>query len=240
MSASRLAEEGAEHSESVGVRRSSGVPSAPPRSSFLPGAVAAVVAVALLAGGYGLWRSRVRPPASGQPAPAVTAPQVATSLSLARSSLDARNYRAAATYADTVLEAEPGHAEATRIRDEARTALAQFDEAIADARNHLARGDTQSAAASLESARAIDPSAPTVTEVAARIEEAVRQREAAARQASARPPQPASHQQGACARPCAAATAGPQRRPRAHRRSPRQRSSLRSHRRLEPNPRPRR
>jgi len=191
MSASRLAEEGAERSESLGVRRSSDVPSAPPRSSFLPGAVAAVVAVALLAGGYGLWRSRVRPPASGQPAPAVTAPQVATSLSLARSSLDARNYRAAATYADTVLEAEPGQAEATRIRDEARTALAHFDEAIADARNHLARGDTQSAAASLESARAIDPSAPTVTEVAARIEEAVRQREAAARQASARPPQPA-------------------------------------------------
>jgi len=191
MSASRLAEEGAERSESLGVRRSSDVPSAPPRSSFLPGAVAAVVAVALLAGGYGLWRSRVRPPASGQPAPAVTAPQVATSLSLARSSLDARNYRAAATYADTVLEAEPGQAEATRIRDEARTALAHFDEAITDARNHLARGDTRSAAASLESARAIDPSSPTVTEVAARIEEAVRQREAASRQASARPPQPA-------------------------------------------------
>jgi serine/threonine protein kinase len=152
--------------------------------------VAAVVVVAALVGGYGLWRMMSRPAAGETSAATPSNTAVTSRLSLARASLDARNYRAAATYADSVLEIEPGQAEALRIRDEARTALAHFDDAIADARGQLARGDTQAAARSLETARAIDASAPSVSEVAARIEEAARQRTAATRETAVAPPPP--------------------------------------------------
>ena len=219
MSAARLAEE-ARGAQRVGWgAKSGGVPPVPPRSSFLPRAVAAVVAVALLAGAYGLWRSRVRPPAGGQSAPAVTAPQVATSLSLARSSLESRNYRAAATYADTVLEAEPGHAEATRIRDQARTALAHFDEAIADARSHLARGDTQSAAASLERAGDRSDRADRHRTCGSHRRDRAPARSRGPR-GVARQPQPAPTSRSVRPAVLCRRHRRPQRRPRAHRRSP--------------------
>ena len=134
--------------------------------------------------------------------PAAPNPQIASTLSLARGSLDARNYRAAVTYADTVLELSPGHAEAVGIRDQARTALAHFDEAIAEARGHLGRGDAQAAARSLDTARAIDPSAASVTEIATRIAEMNREREAASREATKRPsPPPQAARETAAARP---------------------------------------
>ena len=100
---------------------------------------------------------------------------------MARSSLEARNYRAALAYAGAVLELDAGHAEAGRIRDEARTAIARFDEAIEEARRHLANGDVQATARSLEVARAVDSSAPSVSEISERLANLVRDREAAAR-----------------------------------------------------------
>jgi ketosteroid isomerase-like protein len=85
-----------------------------------------------------------------------------------------------------VLEVDANHAEAARIREEAQGVLARFDEAIAQARGHLARGDVQGATRSLETARALDPSAPSVAEISARLSDLVRNREAAAREAADR------------------------------------------------------
>jgi hypothetical protein len=107
-------------------------------------------------------------------------------LALARSSLDARNYRAAIAYAGAVLEADADHAEAIRIRDEARSIVTRFDQAIADARGHLARGDVAATSRSLEAARELDPTAPSLVEIGTRVSDLERQRETAARDAAER------------------------------------------------------
>src|SRR3546814_5723710 len=49
-----------------------------------------------------------------------------------------------------------GHADATRIQQEATNALARFDDAIADARRALSAGDLAAAARALETARGLD------------------------------------------------------------------------------------
>jgi hypothetical protein len=119
-------------------------------------------------------------------------PLVAATLSLARTSFESRNYRAAATYAESVLAMSPGQVDAVRIQEESRTALAHFDEAIAEVREHLARGNAQAAAGSLETARAIDPTSPTLAELASRIQDASRQRASIVREPSTRVPPPPS------------------------------------------------
>ena len=166
-------------------------PVTPVTGSRRAGVAAAAVSLMLLAGAaYLLWwnasRSPAEPPAAAMPSdPSPNPPtedrQVEDRLSLARSSLEARNYRAAVAYAGAVLEIAADHAEARRIRDEAREAMERFDEAIAAARTQLARGDVQAAARSLQTARALDPSAPEVADVSARITELTRQRDADAR-----------------------------------------------------------
>jgi serine/threonine protein kinase/outer membrane biosynthesis protein TonB len=164
---------------------------APARPSRAGWVGAAFLVSALFAGGaYWVWRSgpnadtqtaTVEAPAASQVNPVVEGP-----LTLARSSLEARNYRAAIAYAAAVLEVDANHAEALRIREEARGILARFDEAIAQARDQLARGDVPGATRSLEAARTLDPSAPSVAEIGARLSDLVRNRETAAREAADR------------------------------------------------------
>jgi len=140
--------------------------------------VAAIVA----AGAYGAWRGTAAPPpASETPDTSSSAGTAGGDIGLARASLDRRDYRAALTQADAVLSSDPNHVEAARIRDQARTVLARFDEAIAHTREHLAAGDVQAAARSLDLARAVDPSAPSVVELSVRMAALVREREASAR-----------------------------------------------------------
>ncbi|MGH9147553.1 MAG: serine/threonine-protein kinase, partial [Vicinamibacterales bacterium] len=76
-----------------------------------------------------------------EPAPLPTEPSnalVESRLELATTSLKARNYSAAITYADEVLRAVPGHSAATEVRDEAQAMLTRLDQALADARRLLA------------------------------------------------------------------------------------------------------
>ena len=139
----------------------------------------AVVAV-LAAGAYGVWRGMApATPATEAPVTTLSDAAIDSRLSLARSSLNGRNYRAAMSYATSVLAVDAGHAEATRIRDEAREQLARFDEAVGRAREELAAGDVQGAARSLEAARAIDPASPAVVELSSRLSEVARERDAA-------------------------------------------------------------
>jgi len=156
------------------------------RSGGVRAAIAALSVVALGAGGYAAWRIASAPLEVAPAAPSPAANDIAPRVSLARSSLDARNYRAAVTYAEAVLDTDPANAEARRIRDEARAALAHVDEALAEAQQHLSRGDVPAAAGSLEIARAIDPSAAGVVDIAARITEAQRQSNAPPREAARR------------------------------------------------------
>jgi serine/threonine protein kinase len=104
-------------------------------------------------------------------------------LELAMTSLKARNYRAALAYAGEVLAAVPDHAEATKVRDQARAVVARFDQAIADARRLAAAGEAEGAARALDEARSIDPTDPGVADLSARLAERFRiQTEAANRE----------------------------------------------------------
>ena len=150
------------------------------------GMAVAIVAV-LAAGAYGVWRGMApAAPATETPVTTLSDAAIDSRLSLARSSLNGRNYRAAMSYATSVLAVDAGHAEATRIRDEAREQLARFDEAVGRAREELSAGDVQGAARSLEAARAIDPASPAVVELSSRLSEVARERDTAARGTSAR------------------------------------------------------
>jgi len=154
---------------------------AAPRQARRTRVAAAVVVAAAVLGlaSYVLWRRAPAPPpqdTSRTAAPSDAALQ--GRLALASSSLEARSYRAALTYAMEVLALDPNQAAATKIRDQARSMLDRFDAAVADARQHLADGDVPAAARSLDSARAIDPTAPDVTELSRRLAEQGRRRDA--------------------------------------------------------------
>jgi serine/threonine protein kinase len=165
-------------------------PARPSRAGLI--GTAFLVSALFAVGAYWVWRSGsgtdTRTTAVEAPAPAASQanPAVEGPLALARSSLEARNYRAAIAYAAAVLEVDASHAEALRIREEAQGFLARFDQAIAQAREQLARGDVPGVTRSLEAARTLDPSAPSVAEISARLSDLVRSRETAAREAAER------------------------------------------------------
>ncbi len=157
--------------------------------TWLLGAGAVALAV-LAAGSYALWHREPPPAVETHLAAPAPDPAIPSRLALASASLDARNYRAALTYAGQILALDPNHAGAIKIRDESRAMLARFDLAIADARRRMAAGDVRGAAQALDTARGIDASATAVTELASSLGEYTRQRESAAE--AARRPRPAA------------------------------------------------
>jgi serine/threonine protein kinase len=148
--------------------------------AWLVGAGAAVLLTVAGAGSYALWRRNPPPPSEPHRVAPLPDPAIPSRLALATASLDARNYRAALAYAGQVLTLDANHEGAIKIRDEARTMLARFDAAIADARQRMAAGDLRGAAQALDTARNIDGSAPIVTDIASRLAEQSRQRESIA------------------------------------------------------------
>jgi serine/threonine protein kinase len=151
------------------------VPPAPGRSRML--AVAAVLV--LLAGAGGAWfLLSGRVPSEPQGSSADTSSAIQSRLALANASLQSGNYRAASTYAAEILSLDPNHADAQRIRDEARTMLDRFDAAIQATRQALASGDLQAASQSLDAAHAIDPNAPAVATLTTQLAVAGRRNDA--------------------------------------------------------------
>lgn len=201
-------------SSSASVEADSGRGSAPVATrrsrTWWVAAVAALVTV-VGAGSYVVWRREAPPPLESRQIAASPDPAVPSRLALATASWDARNYRAALVYAEQVLELDPKHAGAARIRDEARTLLARFDAAIADARQRIAARDLRGAARALDTARGIDAGAPSVTEIALRLAEETRQQEAATDAARrGRPaPEPQRDTRGAVPAPSRRTASGP-------------------------------
>jgi serine/threonine protein kinase len=142
------------------------------RNSAVMIAAATVVGVAVVAGGsYAVWQRRAHPAAVANPPSSFSDATIRSRLSLAQSSLETRNYRAALAYSSEVLAIDPGHIEAAKIRDSARDMLARFDSAVAEARRHLSTGDAQGAAHALDTARAIDPASASVADLSYRVSE---------------------------------------------------------------------
>ena len=83
----------------------------------------------------------------------------------------------------------PDHAVAQRLRDDARAAIARFDDAIADANRALAKADLDAATRSVNVARALDPASPVVADLSSRLVDSFRSQIGAARRTNAEPSQ---------------------------------------------------
>jgi serine/threonine protein kinase len=154
------------------------------RSSF-NGAIAVVVAIGVMLAGaasYWLWRRAPQPAVvvGGGPTDAL----IQSRLESAAANLRSKNYGAALSQAEEVLQSAPDRAEAIRIRDEARATIARFDGAIAKATALLDAGDADAASAAIDAARVIDPAAPVVSELSARMVNQFKARADAARKGS--------------------------------------------------------
>jgi tetratricopeptide (TPR) repeat protein len=79
--------------------------------------------------------------------------------------LERRDYDAAMSQAETILEGDPQNPEALRVQSEARQALDEIDAAVTEARAALERGATGEAAEALGRVLALDPSHPLGTEL---------------------------------------------------------------------------
>lgn len=164
--------------------------------------VAAVIAAVAL--GAAVTSYVLRPRVSTSTATAVgDAPAttfVESRAELATRSFQARQYRAARSYAEEVLGAAPDHAGARTIRDESDALLRRFDAAIQNARAFIKAGDARGAARALDEARGIDPVASDVVDVSALLANQFKGQADAARQDAQRsrapvpPPSPAPPQ----------------------------------------------
>ena len=154
------------------------------RSSF-NGAIAVVVAIGVMltgAASYWFWHRAPQPAVvvGGGPTDAL----IQSRLESAGANLRSKNYGAALSQAEEVLQSAPDRAEAIRIRDEARATIARFDGAIAKATALLDAGDADAASAAIDAARVIDPAAPVVSELSARMVNQFKARADAARKGS--------------------------------------------------------
>ena len=179
-------------------RTSSGAPSGPavtpaPRQiNWRTAITASALAVVLALIGWAVLLRDRTPEQTVASTPALSA-AMQERLSLATSSLERRNYRAAETYAEDVLAVDGSNAAALRIRNEARTMLDRFDASIADARSRLSAGDLAGASRALEAATAIDPASPALTLLASEVAAQSRKVDQSARPpAAARPEPPAA------------------------------------------------
>ena len=100
---------------------------------------------------------RLPPPATEAPVTTLSDAAIESRLSLARSSLNGRNYRAAMPYAASVLAVDAGHAEATRIRDEAREHARALRRSRGQGTRGLAAGDVRARPAA---SKRLAPSTP--------------------------------------------------------------------------------
>ncbi len=146
---------------------SSPIPGPPSsRRRLAPLAIGVVVAVGVVAAAIGYFR---RPLVSDPPATTaeVSSPAalVQSRLESAERSLQAKQYRDAQRYADEVLVAAPGHAQAIAVREQAIALLRQAEAGLERARKMIQAGDVRGAVRALDEARTIDPFAPGVIEI---------------------------------------------------------------------------
>ena len=177
-----------------------------PTRSFPPGRrspLPLVVTVGLLAVAgavaVGLWLSTgpsasvtrdASPPPPTIPAttaPPVTAAPVPTpernALEAASQSFSERDYRTAVSRAGEVLAADPGNAAARDLRDRARRAVRDIDDAASAVRQGLAAGDAERASKALDRLTSLDPRHPEASALTARLNDLLRQQTEEARRA---------------------------------------------------------
>jgi serine/threonine-protein kinase len=159
---------------SVGPRTArSGLRAPAPPPSRLPLVVGGgAVALALLVGGYLVFKPG-QPPVAPTPSPSgdseLTRSLVATQLALARRQLDDKDWKGAISQAEQILKLEPANAEAGRIRDAARQSEAEVEKTAREAREAFDAGRADEAAAALSRLLALDPNHAAAADLSGRL-----------------------------------------------------------------------
>jgi len=129
--------------------------------------------VLILAGGFGVWRSRTRspsPPAvSTEQVGALTDALVTSQVELAQESLRDKDYAGAISQAQQALKLDAQNAEARQVVERAGTILKEADEAASEARAAVQAGDTDTASRALAKLLSINPGHPAAGELAAKL-----------------------------------------------------------------------
>ena len=140
---------------------------------------AAVALVAVVGLGYYYFSSQQAQEVgggAGDEGASVLAETMATSrIEGAQQSLEAKEFESAIAIAEDILESEPNHEEALRIRNEAQGTLDQLSDALEEAGALMASGQAKPAARALAVALAIDPSHPRATDLSNRLSGQFRQ-----------------------------------------------------------------
>ncbi len=74
--------------------------------------------------------------------------------------MDGKNYKAAIAEAESTLELQAGHEEATQILNEARSKLTELESVAADAQSKFDAGDTSGASTALQKLLELNPPTP--------------------------------------------------------------------------------
>jgi len=143
--------------------------------------------VLILAGGFGVWRSRTRspsPPAvSTEQVGALTDALVTSQVELAQESLRDKDYAGAISQAQQALKLDAQNAEARQVVERAGAILKEADDAASEARAAVQAGDTDTASRALAKLLSISPSHPAAGELAAKLNQYFRGQAEEARQA---------------------------------------------------------
>jgi eukaryotic-like serine/threonine-protein kinase len=170
-------------------RRPSPTASVPPPPRRPPALLYAAVGVGLLVAAGGVWmvlpHHGAKAPETGSPQLGVLETQlVASQVQLAQKALEDKDYKGAATHAREALKLDPRNADAHRLGDKAREALAELDATAERARAALKAGDYAAAAQGLEKLLSLDPNHPATTELSAQLNRHFRSQADGARQAA--------------------------------------------------------
>jgi tetratricopeptide (TPR) repeat protein len=131
-------------------------------------AIGVLLVVAAAAGGVVWWRGRSAPQRATEVVKEevgfLTDALVANKVELARTDLANHDYAGAIKHADEVLTLSPQNADASALREQARQAQKQLQDAVGEVRAAVARNDGQAASDALSRVMALDPAHPVIAE----------------------------------------------------------------------------
>jgi serine/threonine-protein kinase len=149
---------------------------APPPVATRRWLIPAAAGAAAVAGVLVIWllRSGSTPETTTEPAGSaqldiLTQALVGTQVELAQRTLEDKEYRKALAEAEKAVKLDPNNADAQAIFAKARAAIEELDQAAAQARSALEKGQTEEAARALGRVLALDPSHPAATELQERL-----------------------------------------------------------------------
>jgi tetratricopeptide (TPR) repeat protein len=170
--------------EAPAAARAARPPAGPPMPLLIGGGV---LVLALAVGSYFVFRGGASPsPApSAQPSgagdPELLRQLLDSQAQLARKHFEDKDFRAAVSQAQEILQKDPSHAGAKQVLDSAQKALAEVDTAVAATRKAIQGGDVKAASDGLSRILQLDPKNPAAAEFSTQLNQYFRSQAESAR-----------------------------------------------------------